>query len=77
MCYLLFIAKATLSGCIDIIVVEQADGSYQSSPFHVRFGKLKVFKTKKKFVSITVNGKVMPFKMKLGSAGEAYFFDEV
>ena len=31
---------ATLTGAIDVIVVEQSDGStYLSSPFHVRFGK--------------------------------------
>ena len=31
---------ATLTGAIDVIVVEQPDGStYLSSPFHVRFGK--------------------------------------
>jgi phosphatidate phosphatase LPIN len=37
-----YLFQATLSGCIDIIVVQQPDGSLQSSPFHVRYGKLKV-----------------------------------
>jgi len=32
------INQATLSGCIDVIVVRQQDGTYQCSPFHVRFG---------------------------------------
>jgi len=48
-----------------------------SSPFHVRFGKLKVLKTKEKEVIIHVNGQEVPFKMKLGSAGEAYFEEKV
>ena len=30
---------ATLSGAIDIIVVEQEDETFLSSPFYVRFGK--------------------------------------
>ena len=38
-------------GAIDVIVVEQPDGSYLSSPFHVRFGKLGVLKAKEKIVS--------------------------
>ena len=42
---------ATLTGAIDVIVVEQEDGSYKSSPFHVRFGKLGVLKAKEKIVS--------------------------
>ncbi|VDN44005.1 unnamed protein product, partial [Gongylonema pulchrum] len=33
---------ASLSGAIDLIVVEQPDGSYLSTPFHVRFGKYGV-----------------------------------
>lgn len=45
------INAATLTGAIDVIVVEQEDGSYVSSPFHVRFGKLGVLKAKEKIVS--------------------------
>lgn len=30
-------------GAIDVIVVEQPDGTYCSTPFHVRFGKYGVF----------------------------------
>ena len=43
--------SATLTGAIDVIVVEQEDGTYLSSPFHVRFGKLGVLKAKEKIVS--------------------------
>lgn len=42
---------ATLTGCIDVIVVRQPDGSLLCSPFHVRFGKLGVLRSKEKVVS--------------------------
>lgn len=42
---------ATLTGGIDVIVVQQPDGSFQCSPFHVRFGKLGVLRSKEKIVS--------------------------
>ncbi|KAK3545464.1 hypothetical protein QTP70_007684 [Hemibagrus guttatus] len=42
------INQATLSGCIDVVVVRQKDGTYQCSPFHVRFGKLGVLRSKEK-----------------------------
>lgn len=45
------INQATLSGCIDVVVVQQRDGTYQCSPFHVRFGKLGVLRSKEKVVS--------------------------
>eukprot|EP00347_Sterkiella_histriomuscorum_P011534 403372088 len=64
---------ATLSGCIDIIVVRQPDGTLKCSPFHVRFGKLKVLKSFDKEVLVQINGEDTPIKMKLGSAGEALF----
>uniref|UniRef100_A0A915JML2 LNS2/PITP domain-containing protein n=1 Tax=Romanomermis culicivorax TaxID=13658 RepID=A0A915JML2_ROMCU len=39
----------TLSGAIDVIVVEQADGKIlKSTPFYVRFGKIGVLRTKEK-----------------------------
>uniref|UniRef100_A0A8C9L987 phosphatidate phosphatase n=1 Tax=Pavo cristatus TaxID=9049 RepID=A0A8C9L987_PAVCR len=43
---------ATLSGCIDIIVVRQPDGNLQCSPFHVRFGKMGVLRSREKVVRI-------------------------
>lgn len=50
------INPATLSGCIDIIAVEQLDGSIKASPFHVRFGKIKVFQSLGSRVEIWING---------------------
>lgn len=44
---------ATLTGAIDVIVVEQPDGTYLCSPFHVRFGKLGVLRSREKIVSST------------------------
>ena len=44
------INAATLTGAIDVIVVEQEDGTFKSSPFHVRFGKMGVLKAREKVV---------------------------
>jgi phosphatidate phosphatase LPIN len=45
------INSATLTGAIDVLVIEQEDGSFLSSPFHVRFGKVGVLKANQKIVS--------------------------
>ncbi len=45
------INPATLTGAIDVIVVEQDDGTYICSPFHVRFGKIGVLRSGEKVVS--------------------------
>ncbi|XP_067904513.1 phosphatidate phosphatase LPIN2-like isoform X2 [Heterodontus francisci] len=67
---------ATLTGCIDVIVVRQPDGSYHCSPFHVRFGKLGVLRSKEKVVDIEINGEPVELQMKLGHNGEAFFVEE-
>ncbi|XP_040890674.1 phosphatidate phosphatase LPIN1 isoform X2 [Toxotes jaculatrix] len=67
---------ATLSGCIDIIVVRQPDGSLQCSPFHVRFGKMGVLRSREKVVDIEINGEPVSLHMKLGENGEAFFVKE-
>ncbi|OZC09745.1 hypothetical protein X798_03148 [Onchocerca flexuosa] len=64
---------ASLSGAIDLIVVEQPDGSYLSTPFHVRFGKYGVLNSDEKYVDITINGEEIDLKMKLGENGVAFF----
>ncbi|XP_050806665.1 phosphatidate phosphatase LPIN1 isoform X3 [Gopherus flavomarginatus] len=68
---------ATLSGCIDIIVVRQPDGSLQCSPFHVRFGKMGVLRSREKVVDIEINGEPVDLHMKLGDNGEAFFVQEM
>uniref|UniRef100_A0A672FH31 phosphatidate phosphatase n=1 Tax=Salarias fasciatus TaxID=181472 RepID=A0A672FH31_SALFA len=67
---------ATLSGCIDVIVVRQPDGSMQCSPFHVRFGKMGVLRSREKVVDIEINGEPVSLHMKLGENGEAFFVKE-
>ncbi|KAI0080626.1 LNS2-domain-containing protein [Panus rudis PR-1116 ss-1] len=46
------------------------------SPFHVRFGKWQVLRPADKKVDVFVNGKLIPFAMKIGEAGEAFFVFE-
>lgn len=62
------INQATLSGCIDVIVVRQPDGTFQCSPFHVRFGKLGVLRSREKVVSPHNNLGIflMFFKVQIG-----------
>ncbi|NWT89296.1 LPIN3 phosphatase, partial [Lanius ludovicianus] len=67
---------ATLSGCIDVVVVRQPDNSFKCSPFHVRFGKLGVLCSKEKVVDIEINGEPVDLHMKLGDNGEAFFVEE-
>ncbi|XP_068919685.1 phosphatidate phosphatase LPIN3 [Petaurus breviceps papuanus] len=67
---------ATLSGGIDVLVVKQPDGSFLCSPFHVRFGKLGVLRSREKVVDIEINGEPVDLQMKLGDDGEAFFAQE-
>ncbi|KAF4990967.1 hypothetical protein FDECE_14191 [Fusarium decemcellulare] len=70
------INPATLSGAIDVIVVEQEDGSLACSPFHVRFGKFSLLRPSDKKVEFKVNGVKQDYSMKLGEGGEAFFVFE-
>ena len=46
---------ATLSGAIDVVAVhDQVTGELRCTPFHVRFGKLQVLRSREKFVRIVV-----------------------
>lgn len=71
------INAATLTGAIDVLVIEQEDGTFLSSPFHVRFGKLGVLKSKEKIVDLEINGESVNIFMKLDDSGAAYFVEEV
>ncbi|XP_069608392.1 phosphatidate phosphatase LPIN3 [Ranitomeya imitator] len=68
---------ATLSGSIDVVVVRQPDGSFRSSPFHVRFGKLGILRSTEMTVDIEVNGEPVDLPMRLGENGEAFFIQDV
>lgn len=83
------INPSTLTGAIDVIVIRRSpsptlsasSGSqdsdvYACSPFHVRFGKLQVLRPAEKKVNVSVNGSLIPFNMKIGDAGEAFFVFE-
>jgi phosphatidate phosphatase LPIN len=70
------INPATLSGAIDVIVVEQDDGSLACSPFHVRFGKFSLLRPYEKKVEFQVNNVKQNYSMKLGEGGEAFFVFE-
>lgn len=67
---------ATLSGAIDVIVIEQPDGSLHCSPWHVRFGLFQIIKPLQKKIVLYVNGIKTDLPMKLGEGGEAFFVFE-
>ncbi|CAH0391654.1 unnamed protein product [Bemisia tabaci] len=69
------INAATLTGAIDVIVVEQPDGTFTCSPFHVRFGKIGVLRSREKIVEVEINGEPVDIHMKLGESGEAFFVE--
>lgn len=56
-----------------MIVVEQENGELAGSPFHVRFGKFSSLRPNEKKVELKVNGSTVPYLMKLGEGGEAFF----
>ncbi|KAI4294977.1 hypothetical protein MLD38_040753 [Melastoma candidum] len=65
-------------GAIDIVVVQQQDGGFRSTPWYVRFGKFQgVLKGAEKVVRISVNGIEADFHMYLDNSGEAYFVREI
>ncbi|KAL7901960.1 LNS2 domain-containing protein [Trichoderma sp. SZMC 28014] len=70
------INPATLSGAIDVIVVERDDGTLACSPFHVRFGKFSLLRPYEKKVEFKINGNKQHYSMKLGEGGEAFFVFE-
>ncbi|EMR10716.1 hypothetical protein PNEG_00866 [Pneumocystis murina B123] len=67
------INPATLSGAIDVIVIEQANGDLACSPFHVRFGKFSMLRPSDKKVTFKVNNEIVHYSMKLGDEGDAFF----
>jgi phosphatidate phosphatase LPIN len=62
---------------MDIIAIQYPDGNLKSSPFHVRFGTLKILKTREKTINIYVNNIKTDLTMRLSSSGDAYFLQEV
>ena len=67
-----------LSGAMDILVIEEPEGEFRSSSFHVRFGSLKVLQSNEQDIDIYINGRKKNVKMKLAHTGDGYFlFDSV
>ncbi len=63
---------------MDVLVIEEPEGEYRSSSFHVRFGSLKVLRSVEKDIDIYINGRKKNVKMKLATWGDAYFlYDEL
>eukprot|EP00879_Flechtneria_rotunda_P013846 GHRR01014462.1.p1 GENE.GHRR01014462.1~~GHRR01014462.1.p1 ORF type:complete len:1371 (+),score=557.88 GHRR01014462.1:43-4155(+) len=62
-----------MAGAIDIMVVQQPDGTLKCSPFYVRFGKYTPMRSKDKKVHILINGEQADISMHLGAYGQAYF----
>jgi phosphatidate phosphatase LPIN len=64
-------------GAVDIIVVQQEDGTFKSSPWYVKFGKFQgVLKQREKVVDVAVNGNNVNFHMFLDTTGGAYFLKD-
>uniref|UniRef100_A0A0G4FDJ0 Lipin N-terminal domain-containing protein n=1 Tax=Chromera velia CCMP2878 TaxID=1169474 RepID=A0A0G4FDJ0_9ALVE len=70
---------ATMSGAMDIIVVRGPDGILRSTEWHVRFGSDKVCCPHQTRVAIHCHESkcIVPYSMKVGRYGEAYFDDEM
>ncbi|VDK88027.1 unnamed protein product [Dibothriocephalus latus] len=67
---------ATLTGALDVVIVEDSNGTFNCGPFHVRFGKMGAINPADKSVELYINGElVTSLHMRLGSAGYAYFVD--
>ena len=70
-------SQSMLSGAMDIIAIETEEGKLKSSPFHVRFGSLKIIKSYEKNIEIYINGNKTDITMTLSHSGDAYFiYDE-
>lgn len=65
---------STLSGALDIIIVEHPDGTLRSSPWHYRFGKLGLLHHVGKVVTVDINEMHAPFLMKIDESGRGQFF---
>ncbi|KNC47015.1 uncharacterized protein AMSG_03439 [Thecamonas trahens ATCC 50062] len=71
------INPATLSGAIDVVATKHPDGHIESTPWHVRFGKMQIFSASATpVVRIRVNDKETDLAMVVGHAGEAYFISQ-
>ena len=62
---------------MDILVIENPGGVLRSSSFNVRFGTLRVLRSKEQDIDIFINGRKKDVKMRLSLSGDGYFsFDK-
>lgn len=64
---------ASLSGCIDVIVAEDEKGQLRSTPFHIRVGKFKLFKSTDQIITLKINGVENENHMKISKTGIGYW----
>ena len=57
--------KSALSGALDIVAVRHSETDVQCTPFHVRFGKLRLLRVRDRSVRVYVNGKRTPLIMRV------------
>jgi phosphatidate phosphatase PAH1 len=55
--------KPSKAASVDILLVEQKDGTLKSSPFYILFPRNKLLTDKE--ISISINDELLPFKMYL------------
>ena len=65
---------SSLSGAMDIIVIEHEDGTLRSSPWHLTFGKFGLFYHSNKIISVSINDSPAPFMMYVDKDGRGQFF---
>lgn len=65
--------SSDLSGTLDVIIVEDQNHIKNSTAFHFRIGKFKVFRPDQREVNIYVNGQLSKTSMKLSQRGIGYF----
>lgn len=66
-------SKGNLSGAMDVIVIKRPDGTLASTPFYIKFGRLKLMKSNKIKVNLVINSTVADMKMELKKSGKAVF----
>lgn len=66
-------SKGSFSGAMDVIVVQWADGSLYSTPFHVKFSRFKSVQCQQPIVNIIVNNQETDITMTLTNTGKAVF----
>jgi len=65
--------SSDMSGCCDVIVVEDEYGARHSTPFHLRIGTFQLLHHKLAQVQVIINGQMAKEPMLVNSQGVGYF----